>query len=115
VSYVKLVLALVLMAIVLYFAILNGGETIELRYSPASGGSLPGIPTSLALFGAFLLGAVIVALMGVLREVRAQGEVKRLRRENRAMAEELDAMRAAETEAPDCGDGGSREDGSPLA
>ncbi len=92
-SYMKLVLALVLMAVVLYFAILNGRETIEFRYSPATDGSLPGIPTSLALFGAFLFGAVIVALMGVFREVKAKAEVKRLQREHRSMTEELEMLR----------------------
>lgn len=113
-SYLKLVLALALMALVLYFAILNGRETIELRYSPASDGSLPGIPTSLALFGSFLLGAVIVALMGMFREVRSRAEVKRLSRENRSMTEELEILRAAGRQEWESGPEGSRDDGSPL-
>ncbi len=104
----KLVLALILMAVLLYFAILNGRETIELRYSPATDGSLPGIPTSLALFGAFLFGAVMVALMGIFREVKAQAEVKRLRREHRIIAEELDVLRTMDKgeaeSAPDAPD-----------
>jgi len=84
-------LAMVVLAAVCYFAIMNAGETVNITIT--RGLIYENVPLMIALFAAFALGAVIVFVLSLFRDVVTRSQLSRLRKENSRLAEELAALR----------------------
>jgi hypothetical protein len=94
VSYLKLILVLTFMVVILYFGFLNMEERVTVHLSPSRAGEYRNISLALALFFAYLAGIVTFALISVLRDLRAHGQLSRLKRENRKLLDELHQLRS---------------------
>lgn len=101
--FAKMFLAMVILAAVCFFAILNSAQKINLTVAP--GKEYYDVPLVVALFAAFVLGALIVFIFSFFRDVIARANLSKLRRENARLAEELTALRNLPLEEP--GEGGS--------
>jgi uncharacterized integral membrane protein len=91
-------LAMVILAAVCFFAILNSAQKINLTVAP--GREYYDVPLVVALFSAFVLGALIVFIFSLFRDMVARTHLSRLRRENARLADELTALRNLPLEEP---------------
>jgi uncharacterized integral membrane protein len=91
-------IAMVILAAVCFFAILNAAEKVSVVLAP--GREYTDVPIVVALFAAFALGALIVFVFSLFRDVKARSSLSRLRRENRRLGEELTALRNLPLEEP---------------
>jgi uncharacterized integral membrane protein len=95
VSFVKLVLWVVVLCVVLFFAALNLSEVVEIRLWWGEAQTYENVPLVVGLGVAYLLGMVTYFLMALTRDIRFRGQIGRLRRENRALQAELHHLRGA--------------------
>jgi uncharacterized integral membrane protein len=91
-------IAMLILAVVCFFAILNAAEKVNLVLLP--GREYMDVPLVVALFAAFALGALIIFIFSLFRDVAARSHLSRLRRENRRLGEELTALRNLPLEEP---------------
>lgn len=94
-SFVKLVLWVVVLCVILFFAALNLSEEVLIRFWWGSEHTYENIPLVVGLGVAYLLGIVTYFLMALTRDIRFRGQIGRLRRENRALQSELHHLRGA--------------------
>jgi uncharacterized integral membrane protein len=89
---VRMLLFLVLVVVVTGFAMLNGSERASVVVWP---GSLVfyDVPLVLLLFEAFVLGAIVWFVVSVFHEVTLRGTIRRLKRENRDLNQEIAGLR----------------------
>jgi uncharacterized integral membrane protein len=87
-----MLLFLVLVVVVTGFAMLNGSERASVVVWP---GSLVfyDVPLVLLLFEAFVLGAIVWFVVSVFHEVTLRGTIRRLKRENRDLNQEIAGLR----------------------
>jgi uncharacterized integral membrane protein len=103
-------IAMVILAAVCFFAILNAAEKVNLVLLP--GREYMGVPLVVALFAAFAMGALIIFIFSLFRDVAARSNMSRLRRENRRLGEELTALRNLPLEEPAMGSLEEDDEGS---
>ncbi len=109
--FAKMFFAMVVLAAVCYFAIINSGQMVSLTVFP---GKQPyELSLVLALFGAFVLGAFIIFLFSLFRDVRSRASLSKLRRENARLSEELTALRNLPLEEPEAHPEAARENERP--
>lgn len=99
--FAKMFFAMVILAVVCFFAILNSSQKINLTVAP--GREYYDVPLVVALFSAFVLGALIVFIFSLFRDMMARAKLSRLKRENARLAEELTALRNLPLEEPSGG------------
>lgn len=99
--FAKMFIAMVILAAVCFFAILNAAEKVNLVLVP--GREYAEVPLVVALFAAFALGALIIFVFSLFRDVAARSNLSRLRRENKRLSEELTALRNLPLEEPAMG------------
>jgi hypothetical protein len=93
-SFLKLILALAFMALILFFGFLNMEEHVTVRLSTARSGEFRDISLALVLFFSYLAGIVTFAAVSVVRDLRTNSHLSRLRRENRKLLDELHQLRS---------------------
>jgi len=96
--FAKMFVAMVVLAAVCFFAILNAAEKVNLVLWPRR--EYADVPVVVAMFAAFALGALIIFIFSLFRDVKARSDLSRLRRENRRLGEELTALRNLPLEEP---------------
>jgi uncharacterized integral membrane protein len=90
--------AMVILAAVCFFAILNSAQKINITVWP--GREYFDVPLVVALFSSFVLGALIVFIFSLFRDMMARANLSRIRRENARLADELTALRNLPLEEP---------------
>ena len=94
-SFLKLVLWVVFLCVILFFAGLNLSEVVEIQLWWGEEQTYENVPLVVALGLAYLLGLVTYFLMALTRDIRFRGQIGRLRRENRSLQSELHHLRGA--------------------
>jgi uncharacterized integral membrane protein len=110
--FAKMFLAMVVLAAVCFFAILNAAQKVNLTVAP--GKEYLDVPLVVALFAAFVLGALIIFILSLFRDVRTRSSISKLRRQNDRLSEELTALRNLPLDEPAAGeveDSGERHEG----
>jgi uncharacterized integral membrane protein len=93
VKAVRIVVALVLLAILVglvAFAVQNPGQRVDVRVGQTIHRD---VPLVIALFMSFLVGIALTMIFGLYFLIEQSMESRRLRREKRTLARELDALR----------------------
>ena len=96
--FAKMFFAIVILAAVCFFAILNSAQKVNLTVAP--GRDYYDVPLVVALFAAFVLGALIIFIFSLFRDMKSRAGLSRLRRENTRLSEELTALRNLPLEEP---------------
>lgn len=89
--FAKMFFAMVILAAVCFFAILNAAQKVNLTVMP--GREYYDVPLVVALFSAFVLGALIVFIFSLFRDMMSRASISRLRKQNARLADELTALR----------------------
>ena len=105
--FAKMFLAMVVLAAVCFFAILNAAQEVNLTVAPEKTYRMPLV---VALFAAFVLGALIIFILSLFRDVKTRSSISKLRRQNARLSEELTALRNLPLEEP-AAEGGSEDAG----
>jgi uncharacterized integral membrane protein len=87
---VRMLLFLILVIVVTGFAMLNGSEVASVTVWP---GTVYTVPLVLLLFEAFVLGALFWFVVSVFHEVGLRGVIRRLKRENADLNQEIAGLR----------------------
>jgi uncharacterized integral membrane protein len=95
VSFVKLLLGVALMSVILFFAVLNLEETVDVRLLPDAAHLYRDVPLVVAALFAYLLGIVTYFAITLARDVRARAQMLKLQRENRALLDEVLRLRGS--------------------
>lgn len=88
---VRWLLVAIVMILMLGFFIQNQTQTVTVHYLKWQS---PSLPLYLVIFISFCFGLVVWFLVAVFREVQMRSELRRYRRENRRLQEELMALRS---------------------
>ena len=94
----KLVLWVIFLCVILFFAALNMRETVNIHLWWDEAHTYRGVPLVVGLGLAYLLGIVTYFLIALVRDIRFRGQVGRLRRENRSLQSELHHLRGVSLE-----------------
>ncbi len=89
---VRMLLFLILVIVVTGFAMLNSSERASVVVWPGSVAYYD-VPLVLLLFEAFVLGAVVWFVVSVFHEVGLRGVIRRLKRENADLNQEIAGLR----------------------
>lgn len=100
--FAKTFLAMVVLAAVCFFAILNADQKVNLIVAPGRG--YHDVPLVVALFAAFVLGALIIFILSLFRDVKTRAGLSKLRRQNSRLSEELTALRNLPLDEPAAGE-----------
>jgi uncharacterized integral membrane protein len=84
---VRMLLTLILVVIVTWFAMLNNGERATVKLLPDV--IFYQVPLVLLLFEAFVLGAVVWFIVSVFHEISLRSQIRKLKRENRDLNSEI--------------------------
>jgi uncharacterized integral membrane protein len=95
VSFLKLLLGIVFMAVVLFFAVLNMEETVDLRLWADMRHTYRDVPFVFAMLCAYFFGIVTYLVVALMRDIRFRTEIARLRRENRVLIDEVHHLRGS--------------------
>jgi len=90
---VRMLLFLILVVVVTGFAMLNGSERASVVVWPGSVVFYE-VPLVLLLFEAFVLGAIVWFVVSVFHEVSLRTTIRRLKRENRDLNQEIAGLRS---------------------
>ena len=90
---VRMLLFLVLVVVVTGFAMLNGSERASVVVWPGSV-VFYDVPLVLLLFEAFVLGAIVWFVVSVFHEVTLRANIRRLKRENADLQQEIAGLRS---------------------
>ncbi len=94
-SFVKLLLGIAFMSAVLFFAVLNLQETVNIRLWTDPAHAYRDVPLVVAMLCAYLVGIMTYFLIALARDVRMRSEISRLRRDNRGLVDELHHLRGS--------------------
>jgi uncharacterized integral membrane protein len=94
VSYLKLILALGFMVVILFFGFINMEEHVTVHLSTSRQGEFRDVSLALVLFFSYLAGIVTFAVVSLLRDLRTNSHLSRLKRENRKLLDELHQLRS---------------------
>ena len=94
-SIVKLLLGIAFMSAILFFAFLNLEESVVVTLWPGAAHTYHDVPLVVAVFCAYLLGIVTYFIISLTRDIRFRARIARLRKENRALHDELHHLRGS--------------------
>ncbi len=94
-SFVKLLLGIVFMTVILFFAVLNLEETVDIKLWADAAHTYRDVPLVVAMFCAYLIGIVTYFVIAVARDIRLRTDIGRLRRENRSLLDEIHHLRGS--------------------
>jgi len=86
-------LLLVVFVVVLGFALLNQGKTVEIAFFFPVEAHTYSVHLIFALFGAFVVGMLVWFFISLGHDIKVRRDASRLRKENKKLLEELDALR----------------------
>ena len=89
----RMLLLLVLVVAVTGFAMLNSSERASVVVWPGSV-AFYDVPLVLLLFEAFVLGAIVWFVVSIFHEVSLRGVIRRLKRENADLNQEIAGLRS---------------------
>jgi uncharacterized integral membrane protein len=95
VSFVKLLLGIVVMAVILMFAFLNNKEEVTIRYWLGETDLYRNVPLMFAMSAAYLFGILTYFFISLVRDIRLRTQIGRLRRENKTLQAELRQLRGS--------------------
>jgi uncharacterized integral membrane protein len=95
VSFLKLLLGIAFMSAILFFAVLNLEETVDVRLLPDAAHLYRDVPLVVAMLFAYLLGIVTYFLITLARDIRTRAQVLKLQKENRALLDEVLNLRGS--------------------
>lgn len=91
--FVRMFLLLVVFVVVLGFALLNQGKTVDIVFFFPQEAYTYTVPSIFALFGAFVVGMLVWFFISLGHDIKVRREASRLRKENKKLLEELNALR----------------------
>lgn len=94
-SFLKLLLGIAFMSAILFFAVLNLDETVDIKLWPDAAHHYRDIPLVVALLCSYLLGIVTYFLIALARDIRMRAQIGRLRKENRMLMDEVHHLRGS--------------------
>ena len=94
-SFIKLLLGIAFMSAILFFAVLNLEETVDLRLLPDAAHHYRDVPLVVAVLFAYLLGIVTYFVITLARDIRTRALVLKLQKENRALLDEVLELRGS--------------------
>ena len=94
-SFVKLLLAVVLMCVILFFAVMNLEEKVSIKLWPGTAYTYDDVPLVVGMFLAYLLGIITYFFIALARDIRFRGTIGRLKRDNRSLQSELHHLRGS--------------------
>jgi uncharacterized integral membrane protein len=95
VSFLKLLLGIAFMSAVLFFAVLNLEETVDVRLLPDAAHLYRDVPLVVVVLFAYLLGIVTYFAITLARDIRSRAELLKLQRDNRALLDEVLRLRGS--------------------
>ncbi len=94
-SFVKLLLGIAFMSAILFFAVLNLEETVDVRLWTDASHTYHAVPLVVAMLCAYLVGIMTYFVIALARDVRMRSQISRLKRENRGLLDELHHLRGS--------------------
>lgn len=94
-SFVKLLIGIAFMSAILFFAVLNLEETVDVRLLPDAAHLYRDVPLVVAMLFAYLLGIVTYFVITLARDIRARAQVLKLQNENRELLDEVLKLRGS--------------------
>jgi len=86
-------LLLVVFVVVLGFALLNQGKTVDIVFFFPEEAHTYNVHAIFALFGAFVAGMLVWFFISLGHDIKVRRDASRLRKENKKLVEELNALR----------------------
>ena len=94
-SFVKLLIGILFMTAILFFAVMNLEETVDLKLWPDAAHLYRDVPVVVALLFAYLLGIITYFVIALARDIRLRARLGALRKENRSLLEEVHHLRGS--------------------
>jgi uncharacterized integral membrane protein len=91
--FVKTFLAIVVVAGLLYVALLNSGQEVNIFLLDPNIPTIPNVELPVALLASFVLGSLVWFFVSLFQVLTAKSEVASLKRKNRELARELTDLR----------------------
>jgi uncharacterized integral membrane protein len=91
--FIKAFLGIIVVAGLLYVALLNSGQQVDIFLSNPNVATLPQVELPVALLASFVLGALVWFFASLFQVISAKSEVASLRRKNRELMRELTELR----------------------
>ena len=91
--FVRMFLLLVVFVVILGFALLNQGKTVDIVFFFPEESHTYNVHVIFALFGAFVAGMLVWFFVSLGHDIKVRRDATRLRKENKKMLEELNALR----------------------
>jgi uncharacterized integral membrane protein len=91
--FIKAFLAIVVVAGLLWIAVLNSGQQVNIFLRDPHIATIPNVELPVALLASFVLGSVVWFFVSLFQVVSAKSEVSSLKRKNRELTRELTDLR----------------------
>jgi len=89
-SFVKLLLAVLLMAVLLWVGVHNQ-QDVKLDLAPIK--TFLDVPLFVGLFGAYAVGILTFAVVHIFHDLKLRSQISRLKKEHRKVSDELHQLR----------------------
>lgn len=91
--FVRMFFLLAVFVVVLGFALLNNDRSVEIAFFFPKESYTYEVHLIFALFGAFVVGMLVWFFLSVGHDIRVRRDASRLKKENKKLLEELNALR----------------------
>ncbi len=91
--FIKAFLAIVVVAGLLWIAVLNSNQPVEIFLTDPKTPTIPNVELAVVLLASFVLGAVVWFFVSLFQVVSAKSEVASLKRKTRELTRELTDLR----------------------
>jgi len=91
--FIKAFFTIVVVAALLYVALLNSGQQVNIFLLDPNVPTLPNVELPVALLASFVLGALVWFFVSLFQVLSARSEVTALKRRNRELTRELTDLR----------------------
>lgn len=91
--FVKAFFTIVVVAALLYVALLNAGQQVNIFLLDPNVPTIPNVELPVALLASFVLGALVWFFVSLIQVISSKSEVAGLKRRNRELARELTDLR----------------------
>jgi uncharacterized integral membrane protein len=91
--FLRAFLVVLLVAGLLYVALLNSGQQVNIYLTDPNIPTMPNVELPVALLGSFVLGILVWFIVSLFQVISAKSEGSRLRRRNRELTRELTDLR----------------------
>jgi uncharacterized integral membrane protein len=91
--FLRAFLVVLLVAGLLYVALLNSGQQVNIYLTDPNIPTLPNVELPVALLGSFVLGILVWFIVSLFQVISAKSDGSRLRRKNRELTRELTDLR----------------------